>query len=760
MDMNRKLICTLLAVGTIFSAACSKYNYSEEKDIKELAVVSNDYLIGDGGDDCIIPVYANGQVSVSLLEGEVEWARLDKTVLEGDGTLILEVDPNTGARRMVNVLLYLEEFDMRDTVCVRQEGKEQTLSCTTPYITVNGKESVVTELEIAAKNIPAEAITYEVEYAGHGTDWVTSVSIESSKVALTTDANPKYVSRRAKCSLFYVDGWGERIKSDIFITQSDSDGTVGSDILPVEVQAMASEAGFTVLDDLVVEGVIVSDCDSRNMELNPMLDYNVVDSLASMRTAYMQTPDGMNGFRLQFADHQENALRFGTRIKLNLYGCTVTKELDPVRYTISGVGGANLVSAEEGHAPVAKIRKISQLTDQDIYTYVTLTGTEFPLKRGTYLDIREVPDGDWGGDYGQTIDGWATLLIDDEGSAIYAPVNIRCAWRRTGNGLPQGVGNTSGIIVSHEMRRIGDAGRYQIRVIDESGFAQTDQSAYRLHAEWYNTYAKSVDKKDSYNNKNGKYIWNNLQTVFPSTDILDSEPESVANGEMIVQNLFGDPDRAQHIDGGTYYIKHALTGTDDGNIGGVGLSYLQMPTGFYQWDEETKTLLRDEKGNLQTNGWEFTIQNLEGISASDYVFAFDFAGGYKVASVARLYPAHWCVECSVDDGATWIPVKKSITSDQPYVHMRSLPWPKAQINGRSYMTAAEAGMGFTQHAFHLPAAVAGKASFKIGLRPYDDVVTILPFDWKSSTETGHIEYSTTLSGGLRVRFGSIRLYCR
>ena len=130
--MNRKLICTLLAVGTIFSAACSKYNYSEEKDIKELAVVSNDYLIGDGGDDCIIPVYANGQVSVSLLEGEVEWARLDKTVLEGDGTLILEVDPNTGARRMVNVLLYLEEFDMRDTVCVRQEGKEQTLSCTTP----------------------------------------------------------------------------------------------------------------------------------------------------------------------------------------------------------------------------------------------------------------------------------------------------------------------------------------------------------------------------------------------------------------------------------------------------------------------------------------------------------------------------------------------------------------------------------------------------------------------------------------------------
>ena len=757
MDMNRKLICAFLAVGTILSAACSKYNYSEEKDIKELAVVSDEYLIGDGGDDCIIPVYANGQVHVSLLEGDVEWARLDKDVLDGDGTFILEVDPNTGARRMVNVLLYLEEFDMRDTVCVRQEGKKQTLTCSAPYVMVNGRESVVTELEISAKNVPTEEVTYEIEYAGHGADWVSSVVVETSKVILTTEPNTKYVSRRAKCSLFYVDGWGERIKSDIFITQSDNDGTVGSDILPVEVQAMASETGFTVLDDLVVEGVIISDCDSRNMELNPMLDYNVVDSLASMRTAYMQSLDGVNGFRIQFTDYQENTLHFGTKVKLNLYGCTVTKQTDPLRYTISGVGGANLVSAEEGHAPLAKIKKISQLTDQDIYTYVTLSDTEFPLKRGTYLDIREVSKSDWGGDYSQTIDGWATLLIDDEGSAIYAPINIRCAWRRTGNGLPQGKGNTSGIIVSHEMRRIGDVGRYQIRVIDESGFSQTDQSAYRLHAEWYNSFTDS--KAYSYFAKNDKYIWANLKTVFPSVDILEPD-QTVANGEMVVQNQFGDPGRTQHIDGGTYYIKHALTGTEDGNIGAVGLSYLQMPTGFYQWDEESKTLLRDEKGNLLTNGWEFTIQNLEGVSASDYVFAFDFAGGYKVAGVARLYPAHWCVECSVDDGATWIPVKKSITSDQPYVHMRSLPWPKAQINGRSYMTAAEAGMGFTQHAFHLPEAVTGKASFKIRLRPYDDVVTILPFDWKSSTETGHIEYSTTLSGGLRVRFGSIRLYCR
>ena len=162
---------------------------------------------------------------------------------------------------------------------------------------VLGEKKIDSSLVYVAGPFCAEEITYEVEYAGHGADWVSSVVVEASKVILTTEPNTKYVSRRAKCSLFYVDGWGERIKSDIFITQSDNDGTVGSDILPVEVQAMASEAGFTVLDDLVVEGVIISDCDSRNMELNPMLDYNVVDSLASMRTAYMQSLDGVNGFR-------------------------------------------------------------------------------------------------------------------------------------------------------------------------------------------------------------------------------------------------------------------------------------------------------------------------------------------------------------------------------------------------------------------------------------------------------------------------------
>ena len=105
--MKRKLIYAVLAVGTLFSAACSKYNFTEEKEIFELATSQHDYLISDGGDACIIPIYATGHVEVSLLEGNVDWARLDQTSFDGDGMVTVEVDLNLGAPRMVNVLLHL-----------------------------------------------------------------------------------------------------------------------------------------------------------------------------------------------------------------------------------------------------------------------------------------------------------------------------------------------------------------------------------------------------------------------------------------------------------------------------------------------------------------------------------------------------------------------------------------------------------------------------------------------------------------------------
>ena len=167
-------------------------------------------------------------------------------------------------------------------------------------------------------------------------------------------------------TLYYIDGWNRRIETKMYVVQSDNEGNVGMDITPMEVRLLAEEGGFKVNDDYVIEGTVISDCSSRNMELNPLLDYNVLDSLASLRTAYIQTAEEGQGFKLVFDDVQDNALTFGTKVKINLYGTTLIKETNPDRCTISGLKGNNLVEMSIGSV-TPKEKKISQLTPDDIY---------------------------------------------------------------------------------------------------------------------------------------------------------------------------------------------------------------------------------------------------------------------------------------------------------------------------------------------------------------------------------------------------------
>ena len=476
MLMNRKLIYIIAALCAV---ACSKA-YELDREIKELAAARDEYVIGMDGTDCVIPVFSNGLVNISLMDADSDWVGLEKTSLTGDGSVMVKVKDNKGGvPRMAAVLLSLDEKGLKDTVYIKQEGLPQSLSCplyvtgaegTRPNLsqTADGKEEATLEYAVSLSNIPAEELKLDVEYLDYKGGWLSSYAFSEDKVNVVLAPNDTEISRRASLTLYYIDGWNRRIETKMYVVQSDNEGNVGMDITPMEVRLLAEEGGFKVNDDYVIEGTVISDCSSRNMELNPLLDYNVLDSLASLRTAYIQTAEEGQGFKLVFDDVQDNALTFGTKVKINLYGTTLIKETNPDRCTISGLKGNNLVEMSIGSV-TPKEKKISQLTPDDIYTYVTLTGTEFTFKRGSYLDIAEHNSYKF-------MDGWASLLIDDEGSSIYAPVNVNCTWRRTGEGLPQGSGNTTGIIVSHKMPRIGDVGQYQIRVLDKSGFAQGEQT--------------------------------------------------------------------------------------------------------------------------------------------------------------------------------------------------------------------------------------------------------------------------------------------
>ena len=153
----------------------------------------------------------------------------------------------------------------------------------------------------------------------------------------------------------------------------------------------AEAAGRTVrlAPGTQLEALVVSDYRSQNMELNPNVSWDKVDLGENLRTAYVESPDGRYGFRLRFAGIYENRLERGDRVRLDLGGCSLTGETDPERYTVDGLCAANVEVLERGVALPAKERRIADLKDEDLYTYVTLAGTEFLSKQGCYANVFE-----------------------------------------------------------------------------------------------------------------------------------------------------------------------------------------------------------------------------------------------------------------------------------------------------------------------------------------------------------------------------------
>ena len=296
---------------------------------------------------------------------------------------------------------------------------------------------------------------------------------------------------------------------------------------------------ISVDEDILIEGIVVSDFHSKNMEANPSVSYDKVDVTVNDCTAYLESPDGRYGFRLRFDTPEDNVLARGTRLSLSLSGTVLTREENPERYTISSLVGENMVESVAGEAIPVKQRRISELTDDDVYTFVSLENTEFLFKEGSYANVYENYSLSSDVNASQTgnnnrMDGWASLLMDDAGNSIYAPVNMLCLWRRSGQGVPQGTGTTHGIVVHNELPRYGNVGRYQIRVLDESGFGMewAGESAYTEFAEWdgnphkysFGTYAKF----------NSRYAYNRLESITPSDDI--SSGKTVPNAELFCEN--------------------------------------------------------------------------------------------------------------------------------------------------------------------------------------------------------------------------------
>lgn len=472
-----------------------------------------------------------------------------------------------------------------------------------------------------------------------------------------------------------------------------------------DVRAAVTGEELLVSESLVIEGVVVSDCDSPNMEQNPNLSTSRIDLTGNLRTAYIQSLDGEYGFRLKFRAAEDNELHRYMVVKIDLKGTTIVKKYNPERYTIKNIAASNILTYKQGDATLVprKERHIGDLSDKDTYTYVTLKDVEFAFKEGSYTNIWEPyciksPLHNVDNPYGVTsrMDGWASLLRDTENRAIYMLVNTLCQWRRNGKRIPQGMVELSGIVVSSKVRRHGgEMGKFQIRPIDECDIVpQKGKSPYKTLVGWY--YEGNSDASANYEMmgyKTGQSWKKEVKGDRLLPDIGKGFMWTTSDSFFVLCDDLND-----------------VTTQNRGAVKAGAMGFEGPTTSWYLFDANNKV--------VGTNSIfiEFSTAKIKG---TELGLAFDFGAGKQSADTSWQYPAQWKVEFSTD-GRHWTLLKDTAT-DQTITNLRTLPfWPsklKLLGDGKVKPTGYDCGMGLQQHIYALPSSAFGYDKVLIRITP-------------------------------------------
>ena len=705
--MNRILIA---AAAMLMFVSCG-FNDAEFIDIKELA-----YAVEYGDDEAksdIIPaeggtlklrIYSNGKVTLQPKSEMPEWAYIDITEFENDQTVTVGMTENKGFERSLELVAVLDGGVKQMELSVKQAGSGY-IFCEIPYCTVSGSSESEAEYAVDT-NLSDEDIVVGVSYLSGGTGWVSSASFLENSVKVSVAKSSESKPRKALLNV-NLKGAADSCAVVLYLTQSSSNDTMGEEISFSDLRALATAEGVSLEQFNLLRGVVISDYRSKNMEQNPVLSLDqagsmknnkvtstvrtnaaqVVDTTASEKTAYVQALDGSAGFRLVFDDPKENILVFGNEVTIDLGGTVLEYQDNPRRYTISGLAGVNVLESKAGNV-VEKNRKISELTDEDIYTFVGLTDVEFPVKEGSYTDIRDnlaLYSAVNMSTAKETqlyccLDTYVTTLVDKDGDVICCPINMLCQWRRPSEGLPKGVGTAKGIITYNEIARYGDAGRYQLRVIDETGFAglNNTSSNWETIASW--------DKGKLESNQG------NLTIQCEKSDAAIADEHSYKSITPNTAKTCGISDTYRSI------------------------RVSSSVKGWYQWDGD------DIAGY---NGMLFNFPTT-GISGDEVMLTFRFyAGRCGTGNTYMGYPSHWCVEYSVDGGQTWSYAKNGDLSGNDYVHLKGIATIYFTLNGFLYSPSASYSLGATAHSFTMPSEVFGKDDVRVRIRPYDNVMSSL-----------------------------------
>lgn len=481
LDRTCALRAAALALCTAAMCGCD-IDDAEHQSADELGSVQRTYTVTADRGAVQLPIYSN-KAGTAVVSGDASsWLAIADNGFDGDKTLLAEYLSNDGFPRQGDILLVT---DTRvDTVSIRQEGTEELFSFPEQSVIVlNGTGKTYIQSEV---NVPLRKVDIEVRYIS-GDGWILQYGIGENGLWIETQDNEDAANvRSAQMVLSYTDGWGELRRSVILVTQARSDNNVGIPYTFQELRSLASTASVDLPDDVYIEGYVVSTTEYGQAgevaveEVSP----GVVDYESNEVTVYLESLDGKYGFRLLTVDAEENTFVRNTRVGLLLGGAIITRTADvPVRYTISEVTSSMIVSSRDatGEVPVKRM-SIKDITDNDVYTYVTLEDCEIPMRKGPLTPVNE--------GYGALFSNnrsskYPMLIRDKEGGSMYMYTNYACPYRRDGSKLPYGSGTISGVIVHEYFRPFVDAdnsnelycgniGRYQIRHMSRDDIQLSD----------------------------------------------------------------------------------------------------------------------------------------------------------------------------------------------------------------------------------------------------------------------------------------------
>ena len=465
--MKKTKIFAIASLALIGFLSCDK-DYHEVYAPDELGLPESEFYAEATGEDIDIMYIANKKGTFSILdESDASWIKLGTTTFEGDGNLTVTTLPNEGFKRRADILL--ETDTRKDTISVFQHGaiEEKFNVSAGSMIVYNGtNEDNVVTTDI---NVLLSKIKTEVHYPGNE-EWIQNFNLTSSKLTFkTTDNTDNDYTRRATIVLRYLDGWDMLQTSRIVVIQARADNNIGKVFTPEQLRNVATVDGYVLPEDALIEGYIVSTTEGGNAGDQIVDDYQqgtgVIDYTLTERTAYLMSLDGEGGFRLIAEDASKNEFTRYSKVCLNVAGAIVKRSEDaPVHYTIEKISSENIMTSADGTLTMPrKVKSISELTDDDINTLVTIKDCEIAMRKGPFTPINEGYSSLCG--YNR-VGKYPILIRDIMGGSMYMYTNMTCTYRRNGETLPYGSGDITGVVV-HEayksFEKDGNIGRYQLR---------------------------------------------------------------------------------------------------------------------------------------------------------------------------------------------------------------------------------------------------------------------------------------------------------